>query len=168
VKIKEIIQHITDKTANHKILIFSQFVKMLGLIKNELVRRNIEFEYLDGQSTTKQREQSVNNFQENDELRVFLISLKAGGTGLNLTAADYVYIVDPWWNPAVENQAIDRCYRIGQDKKVFAYRLICRDTVEEKILKLQERKKKVAGDIVQTDENIMKTLSADDIHELFS
>ncbi len=167
VKIKEIIQHITDKTANHKILIFSQFVQMLGLIKDELIRRNIEFEYLDGKSSGKQRETSVNNFQNNDELRVFLISLKAGGTGLNLTAADYVYIVDPWWNPAVENQAIDRCYRIGQDKNVFAYRMICRNTVEEKILKLQERKKKVAGDIVQTDENIMKTLSIDDIKDLF-
>lgn len=167
VKIKEIVQHITDKTANHKILIFSQFVQMLGLIKDELTRRNIEFEYLDGKSSTKQRENSVNNFQNNDELRVFLISLKAGGTGLNLTAADYVYIVDPWWNPAVENQAIDRCYRIGQDKNVFAYRMICRDTVEEKILKLQERKKKLAGDIVQTDENIMKTLSVEDIKDLF-
>ncbi|WP_430810003.1 MULTISPECIES: SNF2-related protein [unclassified Carboxylicivirga] len=166
VKIKEIIQHITDRTANHKILIFSQFVKMLTLIKDELRRRNIEFEYLDGKSSTRQREQSVNNFQNNEDLRVFLISLKAGGTGLNLTAADYVYLVDPWWNPAVENQAIDRCYRIGQDKKVFAYRLICRDTVEEKILKLQERKKKVAGDIVQTDESIMKNLSLDDIKDL--
>jgi len=168
VKIKEIIQHITDRTSNHKILIFSQFVKMLGLLKEELVKRNIAFEYLDGQSTTKQREQSVNNFQENEDLRVFLISLKAGGTGLNLTAADYVYIIDPWWNPAVENQAIDRCYRIGQDKKVFAYRMICKNTIEEKILKLQEKKKKIAGDIVQTDENIMKTLKADDIRELFS
>ena len=168
VKIKEIVQHITDKTAKHKILIFSQFVKMLGLIKTELNRRNIEFEYLDGQSTAVQREKSVNNFQENDDLRVFLISLKAGGTGLNLTAADYVYIVDPWWNPAVENQAIDRCYRIGQDKKVFAYRMICKNTVEEKILQLQNKKKKIAGDIVQTDESIMKTIQADDIRELFS
>lgn len=168
IKIKEIVQHITDKTANHKILIFSQFVKMLGLIKTELNRRNIDYEYLDGQSTMVQREKSVNNFQENDDLRVFLISLKAGGTGLNLTAADYVYIVDPWWNPAVENQAIDRCYRIGQNKKVFAYRMICKDTVEEKILQLQNKKKKIAGDIVQTDENIMKTIQADDIKELFS
>ncbi len=166
VKIKEIVQHITDKTANHKILIFSQFVTMLSLIKDELNRRSIDFEYLDGKSSTKQREQSVNNFQTNEELRVFLISLKAGGTGLNLTAADYVYIVDPWWNPAVENQAIDRCYRIGQDKKVFAYRMICRDTVEERILKLQARKKKVAGDIVQTDEAIMKNLTIDDIKDL--
>lgn len=168
IKIKEIVRHITDKTGNHKILVFSQFVKMLALIKDELNKLNIEYEYLDGKSSIKQREQSVNNFQEDDNLRVFLISLKAGGTGLNLTAADYVYIVDPWWNPAVENQAIDRCYRIGQDKKVFAYRMICKNTVEEKIVSLQNKKKKIAGDIIQTDENIMKKLNTNDIKELFS
>jgi SNF2 family DNA or RNA helicase len=168
VKIKEIIRHITDKTGKHKILIFSQFVKMLGLIQDELAKLNIEYEYLDGQSSSKQREQSVNNFQENENLRVFLISLKAGGTGLNLTAADYVYIVDPWWNPAVENQAIDRCHRIGQNKKVFAYRMICKNTVEEKIIALQNKKKKIAADIIQTDENILKKLNKNDINELFS
>jgi SNF2 family DNA or RNA helicase len=168
VKTKEICRHITNKTGQHKILVFSQFVGMLSIIKNELQRLNINFEYLDGKSTIKQREQSVNNFQDNEDLRVFLISLKAGGTGLNLTAADYVYIIDPWWNPAVENQAIDRCYRIGQDKKVFAYRMICKNTVEEKILLLQNKKKKIAGDIIQTDENIMKKLNVKDIKELFS
>ncbi|MDA3893741.1 MAG: DEAD/DEAH box helicase [Salinivirgaceae bacterium] len=167
IKVKEILRHITNKTANHKILIFSQFVKMLSIVRDELTKLNIDFEYLDGKSSTKQREKSVNNFQDNDDLRVFLISLKAGGTGLNLTAADYVYLLDPWWNPAVENQAIDRCYRIGQDKKVFAYRMICKNTVEEKIVKLQNRKKKIAGDIIQTDENIMKNLSSDDIKDLF-
>jgi len=168
VKIKELIQHISHKTGRHKILIFSQFVKMLGLIRDELAKLNIEYEYLDGKSSSKQREQSVNNFQENDDLRVFLISLKAGGTGLNLTAADYVYIVDPWWNPAVENQAIDRCHRIGQNKKVFAYRMICKNTVEEKIIDLQNKKKKIAGDIIQTDESILKKLNKNDINELFS
>ena len=168
VKVKEIVRHITDKTGRHKILVFSQFVKMLELIRNELAQLNIEYEYLDGQSSSKQREQSVNNFQENENLRVFLISLKAGGTGLNLTAADYVYIVDPWWNPAVENQAIDRCHRIGQDKKVFAYRMICKDTVEEKILTLQDKKRKIAGDIIQTDESILAKLNQNDINELFS
>ncbi|NPD45698.1 MULTISPECIES: DEAD/DEAH box helicase [unclassified Lentimicrobium] len=168
IKIKEIIRHITNKTGDHKILIFSQFVKMLALIKDELDKINIDYEYLDGKSSVKQRENSVNNFQDNNDLRVFLISLKAGGTGLNLTAADYVYIIDPWWNPAVENQAIDRCYRIGQDKKVFAYRMICKNTVEEKIINLQNKKKKIAGDIIQTDENIMKTLDTKDIQELFS
>ena len=168
VKIKELIRHIIHKTGKHKILVFSQFVKMLGLIRDELAKLNIEYEYLDGQKSSSQREQSVNNFQENENLRVFLISLKAGGTGLNLTAADYVYIVDPWWNPAVENQAIDRCHRIGQDKKVFAYRMICKNTVEEKILALQQKKKKIAGDIIQTDESILKKLNKKDINELFS
>lgn len=168
VKIKEIVRHITDKTSRHKVLVFSQFVKMLELIQNELTKLNIEYEYLDGQSSSNQREQSVNNFQENENLRVFLISLKAGGTGLNLTAADYVYIVDPWWNPAVENQAIDRCHRIGQGKKVFAYRMICKNTVEEKIIALQDKKKKIAGDIIQTDESILKKLNKNDISELFS
>jgi len=168
VKIKEIIHHITEKTANHKILIFSQFVEMLSLLKEELIKRSIDFEYLDGQSSSTQREISVNNFQNNDNLRVFLISLKAGGTGLNLTAADYVYILDPWWNPAVENQAIDRCYRIGQDKHVFAYRMICKDTIEEKIMNLQAKKRKIATDIIQTDENIMKTIDINDIKAFFS
>ncbi len=168
VKIRELVRHINDKTANHKILVFSQFVKMLGLIKTELDKYGIDYEYLDGQSTQKQRQQSVNRFQENPDLRVFLISLKAGGTGINLTAADYVYVVDPWWNPAVENQAIDRCYRIGQDKNVFAYRMICTDTVEEKILQLQQKKVKIATDIIQADESIMKNLSVKDIESLFS
>ncbi|RLD47356.1 MAG: hypothetical protein DRI86_00560 [Bacteroidetes bacterium] len=167
VKVKEILKHITSKTANHKVLVFSQFVGMLSLIRNELNRMGIDFEYLDGKSTRKQREESVNNFQENKELRVFLISMKAGGTGLNLTAADYVYIMDPWWNPAVENQAIDRCYRIGQDKKVFAYRMICENTVEEKIMELQAKKRKIATDIIQTDESIMKNIDMDDIKSLF-
>ena len=167
VKVKEIFETISYKTANHKILVFSQFVGMLSLIKTELEKHNISYEYLDGKSTTKQRESSVNNFQNNDDLRVFLISLRAGGTGLNLTSADYVYIIDPWWNPAVENQAIDRCYRIGQDKKVFAYRMICKNTVEEKIMDLQAKKKKIASDIIQTDDNIMKTLNVNDIKSLF-
>ncbi len=168
IKIKEISKHITTKTANHKVLVFSQFVGMLSLIKDELRKHGIDYEYLDGKCSTKQRENSVNNFQNNSDLRVFLISLKAGGTGLNLTAADYVYIMDPWWNPAVENQAIDRCYRIGQAKKVFAYRMICKDTVEEKIMKLQAKKKKLAKDIIHVDENIMKTIDVNDIKDLFS
>ncbi|MCD4729618.1 MAG: DEAD/DEAH box helicase, partial [Bacteroidales bacterium] len=168
VKIEELIRHINEKTSNHKILIFSQFVKMLKLIREKLVRDKIDFEYLDGQSTKKQRQESVNRFQDNAGCRVFLISLKAGGLGLNLTAADYVYIVDPWWNPAVETQAIDRTHRIGQGKNVFAYRMICKDTVEEKILNLQAKKKKIAKDIISTDESLVKKLTERDIRELFS
>jgi len=168
IKVKELIRHVNEKTGNHKILVFSQFVKMLAVIRRELDNNKIKYEYLDGKSSKKKREQSVNNFQENNEVRVFLISLKAGGVGLNLTAADYVYIVDPWWNPAVENQAIDRCYRIGQDKKVIAYRMICKNTIEEKIMKHQAKKTQIASEIITTDESFVKQLKKDDIEDLFN
>ncbi|KAA3624741.1 MAG: hypothetical protein DWQ02_22710, partial [Bacteroidetes bacterium] len=167
IKVQILMQHIQEKTGNHKILIFSQFVKMLKVIEKELQDAGLQYEYLDGQRSKKQRQESVENFQENEDCRVFLISLRAGGTGLNLTAADYVYIVDPWWNPAVENQAIDRCHRIGQDKHVIAYRMICKNTVEEKIMKYQARKLKIAADIITTDESFMKQLGKEDIAELF-
>jgi len=166
VKIQELMRHITEKTGQHKILIFSQFVKMLHLIEVGIKKENIQYEYLDG--STKDRQKRVDNFEENDDIRVFLISLKAGGTGLNLTSADYVYIVDPWWNPAVESQAIDRCYRIGQEKHVMAYKMICKNTVEEKIVALQDRKKKLVTQIVTTDDNMLKSLTKTDIEVLFS
>ncbi len=168
IKVKELVRHVNEKTGSHKILVFSQFVKMLAVIRRELDNNKIKYEYLDGKSSKKKREQSVNNFQENNEVRVFLISLKAGGVGLNLTAADYVYIVDPWWNPAVENQAIDRCYRIGQDKKVIAYRMICKNTIEEKIMKHQAKKTQIASEIITTDESFVKQLKKDDIEDLFN
>lgn len=167
VKIKELVAQVREKTGNHKILIFSQFVQMLQLIRKQLEAHDISYEYLDGKCSIKDREKSVDNFQTNNNCRVFLISLKAGGTGLNLTAADYVYLVDPWWNPAVENQAIDRTHRIGQDKHIIAYRMICKDTVEEKIMKLQARKMKIASDIIQVEESFLKNLTKDDIAELF-
>ncbi len=165
VKIEMLIENVKEKTGNHKILIFSQFVKMLNLIKENLEQHNITYEYLDGQTTD--RENRVNNFQNNTNIRVFLISLKAGGTGLNLTEADYVFIVDPWWNPAVENQAIDRTHRIGQTRPVMAYRMICKDTIEEKILNLQQKKKRVASSIVQVD-NEVKSFDIKQVKELFS
>jgi len=168
VKIRELLRHIKEKTGKHKILVFSQFVKMLALIEKELKKENVNFEYLDGKSTQKARQESVEHFQNDPNCRVFLISLKAGGTGINLTAADYVYIVDPWWNPAVENQAIDRCYRIGQNKNVIAYRLICANTVEEKIMKYQAKKQKIASDIISTDDAFVKQLDKQDIEDLFS
>lgn len=168
VKLDILLEHIKEKTSNHKILIFSQFVKMLQLIKDRLEENELSYDYLDGSSTSKQRESSVANFQDNKDIRVFLISLKAGGTGLNLTAADYVYVVDPWWNPAVENQAIDRCYRIGQDKHVIAYRMICKDTIEDKIQQHKANKQKVADAIITTDENIMANLKKEDIMDMFS
>lgn len=167
VKIKELLRHIKEKTGKHKVLVFSQFVKMLELIRTQLKHEGISYEYLDGKSSKKQRRQSVEEFQENQACRVFLISLKAGGTGINLTAADYVYLVDPWWNPAVENQAIDRTHRIGQSKKVFAYRMICKNTIEEKIMKYQAKKQQIASDIISTDENFVKNLNKDAIYDLF-
>ncbi len=165
-KINLIMEEIEGKCAQHKILVFSQFVSMLDLLKDELITRDISFEYLTGQS--KNREGIVKSFQENDKIRVFLISLKAGGTGLNLTEADYVYLVDPWWNPAVEHQAIDRSHRIGQTKHVIAVRLICPDTIEEKIMQLQERKKVLVNDLIKTDRDIIKQLSRKDLLELFN
>jgi non-specific serine/threonine protein kinase len=141
---------------------------MLGLIKAKLTEQNIPFEYFDGSTSAPDRERAIQNFQNNDECRVFLISLKAGGVGLNLTAADYVYIVDPWWNPAVEQQAIDRTHRIGQTKNIFAYRMICKDTIEDKILQLQEKKRALAKDIISDDASFVKALTREDVEYLFS
>ena len=150
----------------HKVLIFSQFVKHLTIFKQYFEAENIPFAYLDG--STKNRGEIVSEFQENKELKVFLISIKAGGVGLNLTQADYVFILDPWWNPAVEQQAIDRSHRIGQEKKVFIYKFIARDTVEEKILALQNRKKRLASSLITTEESFFKSLSKDDIREILN
>ncbi|MBF8963550.1 SNF2 helicase associated domain-containing protein [Pontibacter sp. FD36] len=159
-KIQVLMQQIQNVARHHKVLVFSQFVGMLDLIKNELVKENIKYSYLTG--STRNRGEVVDQFQTDEEIRVFLVSLKAGGTGLNLTAADYVFIVDPWWNPAVENQAIDRSYRIGQAKKVIAVRLICPNTVEEKIQILQQNKSKLATDLVTADNSFFQSLTKDD------
>jgi len=163
-KMDVLIEQIEHKAPEHKILIFSQFVGMLDLIRTELENRKIAHAYLTGQ--TRNREEVVNSFQQNPDLKVFLISLKAGGIGLNLTQADYVYLVDPWWNPAVENQAIDRAYRIGQQKNVVAVRLICPDTIEEKIMTMQESKRNIASELIKTEESIFKTLSRKDLLSL--
>jgi non-specific serine/threonine protein kinase len=168
IKLEELTREITENIGEHKALIFSQFLGMLSLIKQKLVENNIEFEYFDGSTSAADREKSIQNFQTNEECRVFLISLKAGGVGLNLTAADYVYIVDPWWNPAVEQQAIDRTHRIGQTKNIFAYRMICKDTIEDKILQLQERKRILAKELISDDQTFVKSLSKEDVEYLFS
>ena len=149
---------------NHKILVFSQFVKHLSLVRQQLDQLAIKYAYLDG--GTKDRAAQVEQFQNDEELKVFLISLKAGGVGLNLTKADYVFILDPWWNPAVESQAIDRAHRIGQKNRVFTYKFITKNTVEEKILMLQERKKKLAFDLITTEESFVKKLSREDIESI--
>ena len=150
----------------HKVLIFSQFVKHLSIFKRYFEQEKIAFAYLDG--STKNRGEIVSEFQENPALKVFLISIKAGGVGLNLTQADYVFILDPWWNPAVEQQAIDRSHRIGQEKKVFIYKFIAKDTVEEKILALQNRKKRLASSLITTEESFIKSLTKEDIQEILN
>ncbi len=109
----------------------------------------------------------MTEFQQNEDCRVFLVSLKAGDTGLNLTAADYVYILDPWWNPAAEAQAIDRCYRIGQEKHVNAYKIVCRDSVEEKILALQDQKKKLVDDLIPDEQSLLKKMTSEELLQLF-
>jgi len=168
IKLEELTREITENIGEHKALIFSQFLGMLSLIKEKLTENNIEFEYFDGSTSAADREKAIQNFQSNEQCRVFLISLKAGGVGLNLTAADYVYIVDPWWNPAVEQQAIDRTHRIGQTKNIFAYRMICKDTIEDKILQLQERKRILAKELISDDQTFVKSLSKEDVEYLFS
>lgn len=150
----------------HKSLVFSQFTSMLSIVKEHLDRRGIRYAYLDGQ--TRRRKQVVDQFQNDPDTKVFLISLKAGGLGLNLTAAEYVFLLDPWWNPAVEAQAIDRAHRVGQTKQVFAYRLICRGTVEEKILDLQKKKRELADAILEADGSLIKDLTAEDLELLLS
>ena len=168
IKLDELTREIFENIGEHKALVFSQFLGMLALIREKLTEQGIKYEYFDGSTSIIDRQKAIDNFQNNDDCRVFLISLKAGGVGLNLTAADYVYIVDPWWNPAVEQQAIDRTHRIGQTKNIFAYRMICIDTIEDKILQLQERKRKLASELISDDVNFVKALSKADVEYLFS
>ncbi len=163
-KLKVMLEEIVDE--GHRILLFSQFVDMLDIIKGWLDRTGIKYEYLTGK--TKDRQGAVERFNTDPTIKIFLISLKAGGTGLNLTGADYVIHYDPWWNPAVEDQATDRAYRIGQTKKVFVYRLITKNTVEEKIQKLKTVKRNLVDSVISVDRNITKSLTMDDIREIFS
>ncbi|MCA9084138.1 MAG: SNF2 helicase associated domain-containing protein [Planctomycetaceae bacterium] len=168
-KLEFLIPHLKELVAeNHKSLVFSQFTSMLSIVRHHLDEAGIEYEYLDGQ--TRDRQKRVTRFQEDENCRVFLISLKAGGLGLNLTAADYVFLLDPWWNPAVEAQAIDRAHRVGQTRTVFAYRMICRDTVEEKIAELQKKKRDLADAILEGSDqtSILKDLSVEDLELLLS
>ena len=162
--LKDLIKEII--TENHKILIFSQFVKSLTIIKEFLNKSEIQYSYIDGQ--TRNRDEQIKNFQNDEDNAVFLISLKAGGVGINLTAADYVVLFDPWWNPAIEAQAIARSHRIGQQNKVIAYKFIAKDTVEDKILEMQDRKKMLVEDVVSTESSFFKSLGKDDITNLFS
>jgi non-specific serine/threonine protein kinase len=149
----------------HKALVFSQFVALLDLLRTHLDGKNIRYEYLTGQ--TADRRKPVDRFQENPDIPVMLISLRAGGVGLNLTAAHYVIMADPWWNPAVENQAAGRAHRIGQTKPVFVYKLIAADSVEERVLELQKSKKELFDAIITADASVFKRLNREDIERLF-
>ncbi|MAE84360.1 MAG: DNA helicase [Flammeovirgaceae bacterium] len=165
-KIEVLKEQIELNAPHHKMVIFSQFVSMLELIQAELASMNVNHIMLTGKSSN--REAIVNEFRNNDDVRVALISLKAGGTGLNLVEADYVYLVDPWWNPAVENQAIDRLHRIGQEKNITAIRLICPGTLEEKIMQLQESKKELTSQMVGNNDSFFEGLTRKELLGLVS
>ena len=139
---------------------------MLAIVRKQLDKDGVLYEYLDGR--TRNRRQRIERFQNDPDCMLFLISLKAGGLGLNLTAAEYVFLLDPWWNPAVEAQAIDRTHRIGQTNPVFAYRLICKDTVEEKVLELQKNKRELADSIITADNSMIRTMRPEDLKLLLS
>ncbi|MDA0322930.1 MAG: DEAD/DEAH box helicase [Verrucomicrobia bacterium] len=158
------IQDVVDE--DHKILVFSQFTSLLAIVRAQLDKTGVTYAYLDGH--TRKREEVVARFQTDPSCKVFLISLKAGGLGLNLTAADYVVLLDPWWNPAVEAQAVDRSHRIGQTRRVFAYRIVARDTVEERILELQQKKKKLADSIITANNSLIRSLTRADIELLLA
>ncbi len=169
VKTDVLMHELANVLVDHKALVFSQFSTMLDLLAAECKKRKISFYHFDGQTPPAKRAEMVNNFQDADnKVNLFLISLKAGNTGLTLTAADYVFLFDPWWNTAVETQAIDRTHRIGQTKNVFAYKMICKDTIEEKILGLQQKKKKLSEDLISVDESFVKSLTQEEVQYLFS
>jgi non-specific serine/threonine protein kinase len=161
---KEKILELIDE--GHKIVMFSQFTKMLDIMNAWTDKQNIYTERIDGSVSAKARMEAVDKFQEAESAGMFLISLKAGGVGLNLTAADYVIHLDPWWNPAIESQATDRVHRMGQQNKVFVYKLITTGTIEEKIQDLQESKKQLLSEIIDIDSAEDKALNFDEIKKL--
>lgn len=166
-KLDVLLPHLSEVLdEGHKALVFSQFTSFLAILRGRLDREGVVYEYLDG--STRDRAARVERFQNDPDCKLFLISLKAGGLGLNLTAADYVFLLDPWWNPAVEAQAIDRAHRIGQSQQVFAYRLIARDTVEEKVLELQRTKRDLADAIINADNSLIRRMDREDLELLLS
>ena len=162
--LEEIIREALD--SGHRLLLFSQFTTMLHIIKGRLDSMGVSYKYLDGSTEVKTRGELVKQFNDGDG-EVFLISLKAGGTGLNLTGADMVIHFDPWWNPAVEDQATDRAHRIGQQNTVHVMKFVTQGTIEEKILNLQDRKKKLIDSVIQPGDTLVSKLSEDEIRELF-
>ena len=166
-KLDVLLEQLNDlREEGHKALVFSQFTSLLAIVRNRLDAEKVNYEYLDG--ATQNRQDRVERFQNDPACELFLISLKAGGLGLNLTAADYVFLLDPWWNPAVEAQAVDRAHRIGQTRQVFAYRLIAKDTVEEKVLELQKTKRDLADAILGEDNSLIRNLKREDLELLLS
>src|SRR5206468_6660299 len=164
-KLELLLPRITESIEEgHKTLVFSQFTSLLAILRKKLDGARISYEYLDGR--TRDRQSRVGRFQTDPGCRLFLISLKAGGLGLNLTAAEYVFLLDPWWNPAVEAQAIDRAHRTGQSRHVFAYRLIARDTVEERVVELQQRKRHLADASLAADHSLSPGLQREDLEVL--
>lgn len=169
VKTDLLINELSNNLKEHKVLVFSLFASMLHILSKACSESGIAHYHFDGQTPPAKRAEMVAKFQEEgNTTNVFLISLKAGNTGLNLTAADYVFLFDPWWNPAMEQQAIDRAHRIGQKKNVFAYKMICKDTIEERILEMQQRKEKLSAELISEDEGFVKSLTEEDILKLFS
>jgi SNF2 family DNA or RNA helicase len=166
-KLDVLLDHLDElREEGHKALVFSQFTSLLAIVRERLDEAGVRYEYLDG--ATRDRQARVDTFQNDPACSLFLVSLKAGGVGLNLTAAEYVFLLDPWWNPAVEAQAIDRTHRIGQSRPVFAYRLIARDTVEEKVLELQKNKRDLADAILGEDNSLIRDLKREDLELLLS
>lgn len=168
IKIEVLLDEIQNNLSGNKVLVFSQFKEMLHLIAKELMEKQISYFHFDGDTKVEDRMDLVSEFQkENNTTNVFLMSLKTGNAGITLTAADYVFLVDPWWNTAIEQQAIDRTHRIGQTKNVFAYKMICRNSIEEKIIEIQQRKKITSDGLINEEENFVKNLTQEDISYLF-
>jgi SNF2 family DNA or RNA helicase len=168
IKIDTLIEELEGNLVNNKVIVFSQFLGALDKIGQQLKEREIAYYLIDGSTPQIKRQEQINKFQDKENpVRVFLLSLKAGNSGFTLTEANYVFLIDPWWNRQVENQAIDRVYRIGQDKNVFAYRMICRDTIEEKIIQLQTKKLQLSEELISEDEGFVKNLNEEDIEFLF-
>ena len=168
IKVNQLIESLTSNLKDNKVIVFSQFLGSIDLLAEEFDRHGIKYLSFSGSTPAEKRISLVSEFQnENSDVQVFLLSLMAGNSGINLTRANYVFLVEPWWNKAVQQQAIDRVHRIGQDQHVFAYNMICKDTIEEKIIALQNKKQSISDEVISNDENFVKNLSKEDIEFLF-
>jgi SNF2 family DNA or RNA helicase len=168
IKIDSLIQLLTSDLADEKTVVFSQFLGTMDLLSDAFEKNGIDYRRFSGKTAAKERTRLVSEFQDdNSNIQVFLLSLMAGNSGINLTNASYVFLVEPWWNKAVQQQAIDRLHRIGQKQNVFAYNMICKNTIEEKILDLQRKKQILSDEVIADDSNFLKNMTEDDINFLF-